>query len=158
MSKLQEKKMQRLYELLSGDLCYIHGEKESGPNGEKKDYLRIGKAFLKELAKDLGLADVKLGTMPGGIAVAGEISLMGNWERGNGLYVMLHQSNSFYPAPRVLYRSLHDECKATSGNNCYLESGYFEHQDYNGFLRALLFNKERGELRLAKEQKYADAA
>lgn len=42
----QEKNMRKLAELLSHDLGYIWGERESGPNGDKKTFLKTGKTFL----------------------------------------------------------------------------------------------------------------
>ena len=48
--KSQETNMRRLAGLLSQDLGYIYGEKECGPNGAKKTFLRLGNVFL--LAKD----------------------------------------------------------------------------------------------------------
>ena len=48
--------MRKLAELLSHDLGYIWGEKEGGPNGDKKVFLNTGKAFLRALAKDLHIS------------------------------------------------------------------------------------------------------
>ena len=56
----QENSMRRLAALLSHDLSYIYGERESGPNGDKKTFLRVGKAFLHALSKDLRLRDAKI--------------------------------------------------------------------------------------------------
>ena len=43
----QEKNMRKLADLLSRDLSYIWGERESGPNGDKKVFLNTGKTFLR---------------------------------------------------------------------------------------------------------------
>ena len=86
----QQKNMHRLAKLLENDLGYIWGEKESGPNGDKKGFLRLGKVFLRALAEDLGLRDVKVTSNAGGIAVSGECSLYGMWENG-GIYVCIGQ-------------------------------------------------------------------
>ena len=40
-TNLQGKKMKRIAELLSGNLSYIAGERECGPNGEKAEFLRL---------------------------------------------------------------------------------------------------------------------
>lgn len=40
--KSQENNMRRLANLLSKDLGYIWGERESGPNGAKKTFLNLG--------------------------------------------------------------------------------------------------------------------
>lgn len=89
--KSQESNMRRLSMLLSHDLSFIGGERECGPNGSKKAFLNTGKAFLRALAKDLGLHDVTVSANSGGIAVSGECTLIGMWETG-GIYVCLYQS------------------------------------------------------------------
>lgn len=52
--KSQESNMRRLSVLLSHDLSYAYGDSEGGPNGSKKVFLNVGKAFLRALSKDLG--------------------------------------------------------------------------------------------------------
>ena len=79
----QEKNMRKLADLLSRDLGYIWGERERGPNGDKKVFLNTGKAFLRALAKDLGLKEYNVSTDPGGIAVSGNCSLIGMWDGGS---------------------------------------------------------------------------
>ncbi len=73
----QEKNMRKLANLLSRDLSYIWGERESGPKGDKKVFLNTGKTFLRALAKDLGLKEYNVSANPGGIAVSGDCSLIG---------------------------------------------------------------------------------
>ena len=75
--KSQESNMRRLSMLLSHDLSYAYGDSERGPNGSKKVFLNVGKAFLRALAKDLGLRDATVSTNLGGIAVSGECTLIG---------------------------------------------------------------------------------
>ena len=53
---LQEKKMKRIAELLSGNLSYIAGENENGVNGEKAEFLRTSAAFLRKLGKEVIVA------------------------------------------------------------------------------------------------------
>ena len=43
-------------------------------------FLNVGKTFLRALAKDLGLRDVKVTSNAAGIAVSGECYLYGMWE------------------------------------------------------------------------------
>ena len=88
--KSQENNMRRLADLLGQDLSYIWGEKESGPNGAKRTFLNVGRAFLRALAKDLGLRDAKITSNAAGIAVSGDCTLMGMWENG-GIYVNIAQ-------------------------------------------------------------------
>lgn len=116
--KSQEKNMRKLADLLSRDLGYIWGEKESRPNGDKKAFLNTGKAFLRALAKDLELRDVKVSANPGGIAVSGECLLTGMWEDG-GIYVQISQP--CYDRKRVLlYRTIQDRKSNTCGQNHFL--------------------------------------
>ena len=89
--KSQESNMRRLSVLLSHDLSYAYGNSECGPNGSKKVFLNVGKAFLRALSKDLGLRDVTVSANPGGIAASGECTLIGMWETC-GIYVCLYQS------------------------------------------------------------------
>ena len=88
--KSQGSNMRRLSVLLSHDLGYAYGDKERGPNGRKKIFLNTGKAFLRALAKDLGLRDALVSANEGGIAVSGECTLIGMWEEG-GIYICLSQ-------------------------------------------------------------------
>ena len=49
--KSQENNMRKLADLLGRNLSYIWGEKESGPNGDKKVFLNTGKIFLREIGR-----------------------------------------------------------------------------------------------------------
>lgn len=88
--KSQENNMRHLAALLGQDLSYCRGDTESGPNGDKKTFLNVGKVFLRALATDLGLRDSKVSSNAGGIAVSGECTLIGMWEDG-GIYIRLGQ-------------------------------------------------------------------
>lgn len=88
--KSQENNLRRLTVLLSQDLGYIRGERERGPNGAKRTFLNVGKTFLRALAKDLGLRDVRVMSNPGGIAVSGECCLYGMWVE-SGLFICIGQ-------------------------------------------------------------------
>lgn len=118
--KTQEKHMARLAELVSKDLSYIHGERESGPNGEKKEYLQVGKTFLRALAKDLGLRECKVYDMRGGIGVNGEVALMGLWDDGNGVYILIHQDDF---TGCIMYRTIAHMKDYTGGHNRHLPRG-----------------------------------
>lgn len=116
--KSQEKNMRKLADLLGRDLSYLSGERESGPNGDKKVFLNTGKVFLRALSKDLGLQDVSVGSNPGGIAVSGESTLMGMWQT-NGLYIQLSQP-CFDRENVLLYRTIRHSKDYTGGRNLYL--------------------------------------
>lgn len=114
----QEKNMRKLAELLGRDLSYIWGERESGPNGAKKQFLNTGTAFLRALGRDLGLTDAKASSNPGGIAVSGDCTLIGMWQT-NGLYIRLSQPCC--DRERVLlYRAVRHGTDYAGGRNLYL--------------------------------------
>ena len=130
--KSQEKNMRRLADLLSRDLSYIWGEKESGPNGDKKVCLNTGKTFLRALAKDLGLRDIKVTANPGGIAVSGSCSLIGMWG-DNGIYVQIGQPclGGDYV---VLYRTVRHSRDYTGGQNHWLTQDDLAKKSYGQLL------------------------
>ena len=116
--KSQENNMRRLAGLLGQDLGYIEGERESGPNGEKKLFLNLGKVFLRALAKDLGLRDAKVTSNSAGFSVSGECSLIGMWET-SGIYICLGQILS--DQRRVLlYRTVRNIRDYAGGHNHFL--------------------------------------
>lgn len=116
--KSQEKNMRLLADLLGQDLSYIYGERESGSNGAKKEFLLKGRAFLRALAKDLGFQESKVSSNTAGIACSGEVSLYGMWGAENGLFLMLEQMPGLNAC--VLYRTItdiNDHTGGHSGNN-----------------------------------------
>lgn len=116
--KSQESNMRRLSMLLSHDLSFIGGERECGPNGSKKAFLNTWKAFLRALARDLGLHDVTVSANSGGIAVSGECTLIGMWETG-GIYICLYQSAGG-GNDVLLYRTVRHSRDYKGGYNRYL--------------------------------------
>ena len=138
--KSQEKNMRRLAELLSRDFSYIWGERESGPNGDKKVFLNTGKMFLRALSKDLGLRDVSVNSNAGGIAVSGECSLIGMWH-SNGLYVQLYQP-CFDREKVLLYRTVRHSKDYTGGRNLYLTRRNLEEMTYLDLLFILAALRE----------------
>lgn len=132
----QERNMRRLAELLGHDLSYIGGERESGPNGEKKVFLNLGKTFLRALAKDLGLHDAKVTSNPGGIAVSGECSLYGMWEN-SGICVCISQP-CLAGVDTVLYRSIRHVRDYNGGHNQFVSRSELASMSYDQFLNRLL--------------------
>ena len=113
----QEHNMRKLADLLARDLDSIYGEKESGPNGDKRRFLHVGRAFLRALSKDLGLRDAVITLNPGGIAVSGECTLMGMWGI-SGIYIELSQ---YAGGNKVLcYRSIRNMRDYCGGYNHFL--------------------------------------
>lgn len=143
----QERNMRRLAALLSNSLGYIWGERESGPNGNKRIFLNLGKTFLRTLAKDLGLRDVKVMSNAGGIAVSGECLLYGMWEEC-GLFICLEQP--CYGQNVLLYRSIRSLKDHKGGYNSYVSRSELETMRYEDLLSRLLTVK--------KESRYVRAA
>ena len=126
----QEKNMRKLADLLSRDLGYIWGERERGPNGDKKVFLNTGKAFLRALAKDLGLKEYNVSTDPGGIAVSGDCSLIGMWDGGStDIYIDISQ---------LLYRTVKHIKDYTGGYNRFLYRRDLETMSYSDLLRVFM--------------------
>lgn len=75
----QKKNMKTIHGLVSQNLGYIFGERESGPNGAKKQFHTKTASFLRAFGRDLGFQECKVTNNYGGIAVSGEITLMGMW-------------------------------------------------------------------------------
>lgn len=130
--------MRKLAGLLSRDLGYIWGERESGPNGDKKVFLNTGKTFLRALAKDLGLKDYNVSANPGGIAVSGDCSLTGVWGGGSsGIYININQP--CYDRERVLlYRTVKHIKDYTGGYNRFLCRRDLETMSYSNLLRVFM--------------------
>ena len=133
--KSQETNMRRLAELLGRDLSYIWGERESGPNGDKKVFLNVGKTFLRALAKDLGLHDARVVSNAAGIAVSGECCLTGMWE-GNGLHVCIEQP--CIGSDVLLYRSVRNLKDHQGGYNHYITRLELANMSYEQLLNRLL--------------------
>ena len=145
----QEKNMRKLGDLLSRDLGYIGGERECGPNGDKKAFLKIGKTFLWNLSKDLKLSDAKISVNPGGIAVSGECTLTGMWD-GIGIYIQLSQPICGQEHV-MLYRTVQNSSDCTSGQNRFVSLKNFQRGYYSWLLDALSAAKK-------EEARYAWAA
>jgi hypothetical protein len=128
--KSQENNMERLTELLGNDLSYVWGEREGGPNGDKKTFLNVGKTFLRALGKDLGLRDVKVMSNAGGIAVSGDCYLYGMWEDG-GIYISVGQ---MFGGSVILYRTIRNLSDHKGGHNDYIRLPELQNMSYSELL------------------------
>lgn len=133
--KSQQENMKSIHRLISKDLGYILGERESGPNGEKKQFHTKSTAFLRTLGKDLCFNEFKVTNNYGGIAVSGEITLMGIWNDGNGLYFQLNQP--LQPFNAFLYRSIKSMRDFSGGRNQWLDCSLFMNGDYETLINTL---------------------
>lgn len=133
--KSQERNMRKLADLLGRDLGYIWGNREGGPNGDKKVFLNTGKTFLRALAKDLGFVESKVSANPGGIAVSGDCSLIGMWEH-SGLYINIGQLCC--DRERVMYyRTVRHIKDYSGGRNQYITRRELETLSYSQLLNLL---------------------
>ena len=132
----QKKNMKTIHGLVSQNLGYIFGERESGPNGAKKQFHTKSAAFLRALGKDLGFRECKVMNNYGGIAVSGEVTLMGMWREGNGLYLQLSQSAMGWQS--FLYRQISHMKDYTGGRNRWLPADMFISGKYAELVDILL--------------------
>ena len=128
--------MKAIYGLVSQDLSYIFGERESGPNGAKKQFHSKSKAFLRALGNDLGLKEFKVSSNYAGIAVSGEITLKGTWADGSGVSFQLSQSIG--NKQEFVYSGISHMKDYPSGPNQWMDADLFMIQDYEAVLELLL--------------------
>jgi len=143
----QSANMRTLAKIMSIDLGYIWGERESGPNGAKRSFHTKGRAFLSALGQDLDFTEMKVIKNYAGIAVSGEVILMGMWKEGNGLYIQLSQDNIFKTC--ILYRSIQNMKDYSGGRNNYINTSEMAIGDYGSLLSGLLKFKEAGNEHIA---------
>lgn len=132
----QKKNMKTIHGLVSQNLGYIFGERESGPNGAKKQFHTKTASFLRAFGRDLGFQECKVTNNYGGIAVSGEITLMGMWREGNGLYLQLSQSAMGWQS--FLYRQISHMKDYTGGRNQWLPTELFASEKYAELMDILL--------------------
>jgi hypothetical protein len=143
----QQKKMGEIYCLLQLDLGYIYGERESGPNGAKKDFLRKSAAFLRQLGKDLCFTEMRVDTNAGGIAVSGEVTLYGMWSGNNGLSFEITKPYGYLRG--LLYREIAHIKDFIGAENQWLPLSIFEDADYERLRGAFLLLKQGEAFRYA---------
>lgn len=86
----------------------------------KEKFRRVGGKAMVELADLLELREFKWHFNPGGIAVSGDLILMGMWGPENGVYVTMNKDFPNAPWGQVLYRSIKHMKDYTGGVNQYL--------------------------------------
>ena len=87
----------------------------------KEQFRKVGTKAMKELAELLDLQETDIHFNRGGIAVSGDLRLMGMWSDGNGVYITLNKDFSNAPWGQVLYRTITDMKDFTGGSNNYFE-------------------------------------
>ena len=139
----QQRKMGEIYALLSQDLGYLHGEREGGPNGAKRVFLRTAAAFLRRLGKDLKFAEMAVRSNPGGIAVSGELWIRGMCDDNHGVYFKISQDWSDF-LPGLLYREIKSLQDYSCGPNQWIPPSVFLEMDYQRLCNTLLELKHEG--------------
>ena len=86
----------------------------------KAAFKRIGKKAMKELATLLQLQEFDVNFNPGGIAVSGDLRLMGMWKEGNGVYISMNKDFPQNIWGQILYRTIKDMKDYFGGSNNYL--------------------------------------
>jgi len=61
----------------------------------KDVYLSLGRSVLRQLAKALNLKEFKVNVNKAGIAVSGDITLIGMFDDNDGIYVCMSSPNMF---------------------------------------------------------------
>ncbi len=124
----QKKNMKEIYHFISQQFTDYY-------NITKKQFHTKSAAFLKALANDLKFKEFKVTKNYGGVAVSGEITLMGMWSENNGLYLQLSQ---FIPNKHaLLYRQIFHMKDYTGGINQWIPCNLFADGDYEKLVAVL---------------------
>lgn len=132
----QKKLMGEIAELLSVNLSYVFGDRESGPNGAKQQFLTKSAVFLRALGKDLGFTEMNVRTNKAGIACSGEVTLYGIWSDGNGLMFELTQSCCL--PNELMYRRISHMKDYAGGRNKWINTRILWSRDYGQLCSTLL--------------------
>lgn len=102
-------------------LAALMMNEENGRYNEsfKERFRSVGIRAMKELAQILELKEYKINFNPGGIAVSGDLRLMGMWSEGNGIYVSMNKD--FPEWGKVVYRNIKHMEDYVGGSNNYFE-------------------------------------
>lgn len=104
-------------------LAFLMLSKEEGQYNEdfKGRFKKLGKKAMVELALLLDLKEFEYDFNPGGIAVSGDLRLMGMWGPENGVYVTMNKDFPNKPWGDVLYRTIKHMKDYTGGPNQYFK-------------------------------------
>jgi hypothetical protein len=98
----------------------LSDESGSYNNAFKTKFRLIGKKAMKELARLLELQPFDIHFNPGGIAVSGDLRLMGMWPGSNGIYISMNKDFPNAPYGQILYRTIEHMKDFTGGPNQWL--------------------------------------
>lgn len=108
-------------------LAYLMLNGESGSyNPEfKEKFRKIGVKAMRELATLLELNEIEheidIHFNPGGIAVSGDLTLMGMWSDNEGIYISMNKDFPNKPWGDVLFRTIKHMKDFSGGSNNYFK-------------------------------------
>ena len=109
------KYLRELASLMTDGKCLQYNEEG------KVEFKRIGIKAMKELAVALELKEYNVSFNPGGIAVSGDLLLMGMWNENLGVYISMNKDFLNAPWGQVLYRTIKHMKDYTGGSNNWLK-------------------------------------
>jgi hypothetical protein len=115
----------------------------------KEKFKRVGKKAMIELADLLELREFKWDFNPGGIAVSGDLMLMGMWGPENGVYVSMNKDFPNAPWGQVLYRSIKHMKDYSGGVNQWLR---FEELKFPEIVKERVLTLRKGGQRNGEER------
>jgi hypothetical protein len=98
-------------------VAFVENNEFSYNPGNKTILKRKGKAAFKELGELLGLQEVSTHFNAGGIAVGGDLMLIGLWEEGKGIYINFSADSFSSDEHGLMYRSVTHMKDWTGGRN-----------------------------------------
>jgi hypothetical protein len=98
-------------------VAFIENNEFAYKPGNKTILKRKGKAAFKELGELLGLQEMSAHFNQGGIAVGGDLMLIGLWEEGKGIYINFSADSFSSQDHRLMYRSVTHMKDWTGGRN-----------------------------------------
>ena len=114
-----------------------------GPGGcdyheeNKAKFHRLAMAAMRELEGQLGFSgESSVHWNAGGIAVSGDVMLMGMWATGNGVYISLNNGALAYCGD-FMFRSIKHMKDYTGGSNCWAKFAELGTEEFVNRLKRL---------------------
>jgi hypothetical protein len=86
----------------------------------KNAYLSLGRSVLRAVGKHYRMVGYKVHVNRAGIAVSGDITLIGMFDDEHGLYIRMSEPALFGGTPEFLFRSVKHTKDYTGGGNQYM--------------------------------------
>lgn len=117
------KKLNALYAFMQ-----TNGKNLSYNDALQKQFEKLSKAALRELAAQLPFVESKVSFNKGGIAVSGDAHLMGMFANGIGIYISINEPMFGANAMNFLFRTITHMKDYTGGVNNYMTDSNFENE------------------------------